>query len=146
MVDTLSTIEPGDFDVIMLLGVFYHTTHHFKILSELKRCRPRYVVMDTFTSKRDEPLIMFKLERHAGLGASIATSELDTQSVVGIPSPAWIDMACRNLGFSYYTVDWQRLGITDWDRCNDYENGTRLTYILWADREPGEKTPSYLDT
>lgn len=143
MVETLSRIEPGAFDVIMLLGVFYHTMHHFRILTELKRCNPKHAVIDTLIAMRKEPLIRFQLEPHAGLGASIPTSERDSQAMVGIPTPAWMDMACCNLGFSYHSVDWHRLDLEEWDGCNDYHRGQRLTYVLWPDAEPAEKPLPY---
>ena len=144
MIDALSNTSPKSFDVILVLGVFYHTMHQFKMLQELSRIQPKYVVLDTLTTGEEEWLIRYKLERHDLPGSSIATSENRPRSMVGIPSIGWIDIVCRHPGFAYAEVDWQKLSINSWDGCGDYKNGKRRTYLLWLDKRHGVRSHPFI--
>ncbi|MFX0136848.1 MAG: class I SAM-dependent methyltransferase [Candidatus Hodarchaeota archaeon] len=43
----LPNVEKGKFDTILCFGIFYHTIKQIELLKEIKRIKPKYLILDT---------------------------------------------------------------------------------------------------
>lgn len=64
----LQRVKPGEFDTILCLGFFYHTVRQIELLSEVKRIKPEFFVLDTMIAPELSKLgDIPRLIRKAGL-------------------------------------------------------------------------------
>lgn len=126
--DALPQLSPGGFDVVLCLGFFYHTTEHMRLLGEIKRLKPRWLVIDGLISPLPGSVIELRKERTSEEAATTDTfaTGLET-ALVGVPSREALEemLGSFHLDFEYF--DWHSRGITDWTDIKDYESRTRVT-------------------
>jgi len=126
----LPSFEPGQFNLIMCLGFFYHSVRHYEIFQQFHRLEARHVILDTAVVKGAGAIVRFKIEGHDRNSATLQTTEGIAQSIVGHPNHEMIALLCRHFGFRKHLVDWRSLDITDWTGVEDYEGDSRRTYVL----------------
>ena len=126
--DYLPTVEPGQFDTVLCMGFIYHTARQIELLAQLQRLRPRYLVLDA----RIHP-------NQAGSDAAalhFATEDPDKESctsvadgVVAVPTLAFLELFCAQLGMEAELVDWKAQGIENWKKLKDYRDGRRVSLL-----------------
>jgi Methyltransferase domain len=126
---SMSTLESGSFDLILCLGIFYHTIRHYDFFEQFYRLNARHVILDTEITPANDPLVLFRYENHQDNGTLQLTKGM-TRSIVGIPSHAMIAMLAEHFQFAWKMVDWNSFGITRWDGIDDYQSDRRRTYVL----------------
>jgi hypothetical protein len=128
VLDCLSRLPSGGFDVVLCLGFFYHTTEHTRLLGEIRRLAPRWLIIDGLLSPLPGSVVELRKEDASDDAASIDTFATGKNLVlVGVPSrDALIDML-RQFGFEIEHFDWGAQGITDWRDIEDYRDGLRIT-------------------
>ncbi|SLN76022.1 class I SAM-dependent methyltransferase [Roseisalinus antarcticus] len=97
------------FDVVGVLGIFYHIMDHFRLLRLVTQLKPRVVIVDSEFSLRPGPTITLakeKTEKHLN-----AIEQVDGQevAVIGIPSRAATALMAEVLGYQTEWLDWDRL-------------------------------------
>jgi hypothetical protein len=127
----MDKFEPKSFDLILCLGIFYHTVHHYDFFHQFYRLGARHVILDTEIARDEGPLVNFRFEDHnADDGQTLQSTNGLPRSIVGIPSHAMIAMLCDQFQFSWQIVDWKAFGIERWDGMEDYHADNRRTYVL----------------
>ena len=120
------------FDAVLCLGFFYHTYRHAEIMSLIKTCRPKVLVLDTVVHKAEGMLCLVGRELVAEEAHAMAEeSSYQGMTYVAHPTLALVKDYLTNYGFSFIEVDWRSLIKSD-DNTNcveDYANGQRVTLI-----------------
>jgi SAM-dependent methyltransferase len=124
----LPQLSPRRFDVVLCLGFFYHTTEHMRLLGEIKRLMPRWLVIDGLISSLPGRVIELREERTSDEAASTDTFATGQDStLVGVPTREALEEMLRAFRFDFEYFDWQSRGITNWKDIEDYERRTRVT-------------------
>jgi len=164
MFDCLPRLNAGEFDTVLCLGIFYHTIRQVELLRELRRLRPRNLVLDTnvsrerFSFKLDSLLgrirgkrslppeearlskafqgayLQFRRENHRGEGSTGST--IDPVGMAAIPTKPLVELLLESHGFRFREIRWKEAGISDWTHLHDYRKGKRVSYI--AQMDPGD--------
>lgn len=123
------------FDAVLCLGFFYHTYRHPEIMSLIKRCKPRVLILDTMVYKAEGMVCLISRET-ADEEANAALDECSFQnmSYVAWPTPDLLRNYLTTYGFSFIEVDWSSLISADnnTDGVEDYADGKRATFICHA--------------
>jgi len=110
------------YDVVAVLGLFYHIMDHLRLLRLIRALGPRLVIVDSEFALRPNPVILLKSEwtdRPLNAPPQIAGQP---KAVVGIPSFAAMEMMAEAMDFSLQWWDWdnlpvnQRAGVSDYYR------------------------------
>lgn len=129
VIKEMTGIQRNSFDVIFCLGFFYHTMEHWKILSEIKRINPKYLILDTQISTLGKEVIETYLEDSENEANAIFQSDNSKLSLVGKPSKSAIELMLNQLGFKINIIDWHKLGIKNWKNIVDYYKKERMTFV-----------------
>ena len=116
----LDDLEPNRYDIVLCLGFFYHTIHHFRLLTQIRRLNPGLIILDGLLSTDDFPGVLFRLEDSTRDGTSVQTAEDERDAIVGIATIDGLEMMLRHLGLRSEFIDWHHLGLPDWDGVEDY--------------------------
>ncbi len=125
--ELIKTFSPGEFDTILCLGFFYHTAHHFALLQEIARLKPRCFIMDTKIVLNPGKVVVYMLEDTGG--PKRAASE-EPFCWVGFMSRPLLDESLKSYGFEYSFFDWDKLIRNLQVPCpdiQDYVRGVRVT-------------------
>jgi len=130
--DVLTYLLKSDvprFDVVLCLGFFYHTMHHFMLLERMAATDAPVFIIDTAVLDVPEAIVGLSNEDvhdprnavdHAGTGRMMAP--------VGTPSRAAMKMMLDYLGYDLEEIDWER-HVDDFDECYDYKTKRRGTFV-----------------
>lgn len=121
------------FDVVSVLGIYYHITTHYTLLAHIRALRPKLIIIDSEFQNTREPII--RLVREDSRKHMNSLSYFDGQDMVvkGVPSRAAMEMMASSLGYEVEWLDWtklpprNRVGVKDY-----YRDGpqTRATCAL----------------
>jgi len=116
-------ILPGTVDTVFCFGFFYHTIKHYQLLSEIKRLKANYLILDTSVVESDQPIIFVKSENAKKEGKAIRDNlNVDDQMVIGFPSKKAIEIMLTSLGFDFIYLNWDNSGITNWEHLSMYSS------------------------
>jgi SAM-dependent methyltransferase len=131
----LPTVEPGQFDTILCLGFFYHTTRQIEFMEQMRRINPACLIIDTtvwksyFTFSRKGlskgPCLFFAWE-----DPDLDRMTVDTSGIVGIPTVSFIQELFKLYGFDCESVDVKKVGIKNWSGLEDYKKIKRYACLL----------------
>lgn len=123
----------GEYDIIMCLGLLYHTAQNYRLFDAMHRLRPRHIILDTTVVNVTKTFIRFREECIGSDGRAIDTVKgKEGTAIVGIPSRGLIECFARYFDFNLREIDWLKLGIDNFVGCEDYHAGDRRTYVLSA--------------
>jgi hypothetical protein len=125
----IALLEPGQFDTIFCFGFFYHTPHHCLLVSEFKRLRPKWVILDTVVRPGKAPIIYLRTEDTSSARNAIGDSTNPQRSLSGRPSVSAMNMMLENAGFHVKSFDWSKAEMPSWERIRDYKRGRRVTVL-----------------
>jgi LPS sulfotransferase NodH len=112
--DAIQAFEPHSFDLILCQG-FFEQCDALQFFHQMRRLRPRQVILDTGIILGEGPIVRFRLEIGEMLGA---------------PNHPLIMFLCDAFDFRWRLTDWRMMGIADWTGVHDYERDQRRTYVL----------------
>jgi trehalose 2-sulfotransferase len=122
----LQEFKPGQFGVVMSTGFFEQADPRY-FFDQLRRLRPKHVILDTAVMPGTNPVIRFALKD----GAEPASQQAPlSASILATPSYELIAFLCDVYGFRWEAVDFKAMGVADWEGIRDYESGRRRTYLL----------------
>ena len=122
--------EEGSFDIILCLGFFYHTMHHFKLLSEFKRFKPKLIILDGVFNPTNFPGLVFGLEKVGRDGSSLETNKKKEEAIVGYPTILGAKMMLNHLDFKFKILNWMDFAENSWTGIDDYKKNKRLTFVI----------------
>jgi hypothetical protein len=121
------------FDIVCVLGIFYHITTHYELLSQIRKLRPKLIIIDSEFMNTKDKHIKLILEDPSKRMNTLAAFDGQEKTVKGVPTRGAMEMMAANLGYSLEWLDWNRLpgryrqGVQDY-----YREGpkTRATCVL----------------
>ena len=92
------------FDIVACLGVFYHTMHHYLILTQMTQFKPKLIIVDSTFTLAKRAIIDVGREKTESRLNSIAQSDDQHWVTIGRPSRSALELMAKSLG---YSVQWQ---------------------------------------
>jgi len=121
--DEIKRLKPKQFDTVFLLGFFYHTVHHSYLLFEIKRLKPKFLIIDGFISSSEKPIIKLRVDNESdAIGKH-------PEKIVGYSSIHTMDLMLKHYGFEYEIYDWHNNTERNWNHLSDYYKKERITII-----------------
>lgn len=99
----------ASYDVIGVLGIFYHIMDHFRLLQLVTRFKPRLVLIDSEFSLRPGQVIELLREDPGKDLNALAQVEGQEKALIGIPSLSALEAMADVLGYRTEWVDWSDL-------------------------------------
>jgi len=128
--EVLKGFEPGRFDTVLCLGFFYHTLYHMELLNQIARLNPKHLILDTCVDVDPDPMVVVQYEDVTDETAGAVPDEGGrTCLLVGHPTKKALEMMLRSAGFSCRYIEWQALGIRNWEFLREYHEGQRVTVV-----------------
>jgi LPS sulfotransferase NodH/SAM-dependent methyltransferase len=125
----LASFEPEAFDLIMCVRFLERFDLH-RIFQQLRRLRPRFVILDTGIAPGRGPILRFALRMPEIAGSNVVRQHSGTGNLIATPSEDLVAFMCDAYGFHFHRIDWHAVGITDWIGVHEYERGQRGTFLL----------------
>lgn len=97
------------FDVVGVLGIFYHITTHYLLLSQIRALEPRLVVIDSEFMNHNNPMIQLVQEDATRDLNTLPYYPGQTATVKGVPSRRAMEVMAASLGYDVEWIDWERL-------------------------------------
>lgn len=125
--------EGETFDIVSCLGVYYHTTHHYRIMCQMAALRPRLIILDSEFLRTQEPVIRITKENPASDLNTIQQFPGQDRTPIGIASMPALRVMVSSVGYSARKVEWavperDRACIADY--YDKFENRKRITLLL----------------
>lgn len=98
------------FDVVAVLGLFYHLAEHFRLLWLVRQLQPRLVIVDSEFSLARAPVIELVRERTDKPLNAVAQIAGQTRAIAGRPSFAAMEAMAEALDYRVGWVDPAPLG------------------------------------
>ena len=99
----------AQYDVIGVLGIFYHIMDHHRLIVLLRALKPKLIIIDSMFVNHGAAIIRISRERVERQLNSGAHFEGQNLTLVGIPSVAAMDAIAETLEFDIFWSDWTRL-------------------------------------
>ncbi|WP_420857397.1 class I SAM-dependent methyltransferase [Marivivens marinus] len=136
-----SMVAAGErFDIVSLLGIFYHTMEHQRLLNLASQLGPKLIVIDGEFALRDYSVIILTRERTDNELNTVEQIPGQEVAMVGIPSPAATEAMAAVVGYDCIWADWDLLPVGDRQYLDDYyrtEKKRRRTCFLQPTRATG---------
>ena len=122
--------EGERFDVVSVLGIYYHITTHYSLLAQIKALGPRLIIIDSEFQNTKDPIIRLVKEDTRKNMNSLAYFDGQVKAVKGVPSRGAMEMMAESLGYVVEWLDWERLppkdrvGVADYYRKGPKTRGT----------------------
>jgi Methyltransferase domain len=124
--------EERSFDVVGVLGIFYHIMDHYRLLRLIARLKPKLVIIDSDFMMKPWPFISLVLEDPRKDVNAIAGNELG-KVPIGIPSTSALELMASCLNYTVEWSDWETLAPGDRAPVSDYfrsDGRRRATCVL----------------
>jgi len=118
------------FDVVSVLGIFYHISTHYWLLSHIRALAPRLIIIDSEFMNADRPTIELIQEDPAKHLNALPSYDGQPKVVKGVPSRRAMEVMATSLGYSVEWADWEslpprkRVGVQDYYRPGPKTRGT----------------------
>lgn len=97
------------YDMIGVLGIFYHIMDHFRLLRLVRAFRPRLIIVDGDFALAKNAMIQLMRESVENPLNSIAQVAGQQRALIGIPSAKAMEMMADAIGYSCHWLDWEHL-------------------------------------
>ncbi|MEZ5911463.1 MAG: class I SAM-dependent methyltransferase [Paracoccaceae bacterium] len=114
------------FDIVALFGIFYHVMDHFRLLADVRRLRPKLIIIDSEFILADNPMIQLVKERTDNILNAAPQIEGQEMALKGIPSRAAMERMAEALGYDLEWLDWSALALEDRAGVQDYFREGRM--------------------
>lgn len=124
--DQIDHVEP--FDVVFCFGILYHITDHMLLLSKIAAREPRYLIIDTHTSRLDGAVI--EIRNAFGKSPPPRGSYIE-----GHPTKAALESMLSSFGWTFEYFDWSASGLAESEHAGDYKSGKRVSVLVRCNEE-----------
>lgn len=115
------------FDVVGVLGIFYHITTHYALLAQISRLRPKLILIDSeFVNRPGEVILLVEEDPSRDMN-TLPELAGQARTVKGVPSRSATELMARNLGYRTEWLDWDTLPEDERIGVHDYYRKGRLT-------------------
>lgn len=122
----LRNFNKNQFDVILCLGFFYHTAHHFLLLEEFERLAPKYLILDTAINwYLKGNVISWRKEPSEDKSMAIGNKKNEW---VGWFTKSLLSETLNDYGFDIEYFDWPKF-LNNNNSHKDYSLGRRVTVL-----------------
>lgn len=111
------------FDIVAVLGVFYHLTSHYRLLDQIRRLGAGLVIIDGEFLTGPLARIELRPEDPALPKNAPPAFEGQRHALAGIPSRIALELMANTLGYRVDWMDWSALPPDRRDAVRDYFNG-----------------------
>ncbi len=94
------------FDVVAVLGVYYHIMDHFHLLKLIYQLRPSLIIVDSLFLTEDAPIIRLETENTDHHLAAIPQVKNQKKAVIGVVSRRALELMAASLDFEVHWLDW----------------------------------------
>ncbi len=114
--------EGERFDIVSVLGIYYHITTHYPLLAQIRALRPKLIIIDGEFQNTADPVIRLIREDSRKFMNSLAYFDGQDMVVKGVPSRGAMEMMAGSLGYQVDWLDWnklpprRRVGVKDYYR------------------------------
>ena len=115
--EEIKKIPSREIDVVFCFGIFYHVSNHMELLKEIKKLKPKYLILDTEISKSKSPIIRFRKEPYYTPDDMISFEKF----IAGRPSQSALNMMLNALDFKVAYYNWDG-NIQDWQDLEIYSS------------------------
>ncbi|MFD2173802.1 class I SAM-dependent methyltransferase [Rhodobacter lacus] len=126
------------YDVVGVLGIFYHIMDHFRLMQLVTRFEPKLIVIDSEFALRPGQVIMLVREDPSKDLNALPQTEGQQKALIGIPSAAALEAMADVLGYDVTWADWEQVprgkrgSVGDYFRAETKRRATAyLTPKLW---------------
>ncbi len=123
------------FNVVAVLGIYYHIMDHFRLLRLIKRLAPKLIVIDSLFITDPRSVILVRLEDTTTLDLNaIEQFEGQRMAAIGVPSQTALENLATALEYSVQWLDWNTVPDTSRSGLEDYfrtDRERRFTCALW---------------
>lgn len=114
-------VDAGErFDFIAILGFYYHTMEHFRLLDLARQLQADTIVIDSEFIMTDNPVIQLAQEATDKVSNAAASYPGQDSNVIGIPSTGALERMADVLGYDVYWSHWDGLEDTEREGLGDY--------------------------
>ncbi|MEM6660657.1 MAG: class I SAM-dependent methyltransferase [Pseudomonadota bacterium] len=114
-------VDAGErFDVVGVLGIFYHITTHYQLLSEIRALQPKLILIDSEFMNSQDTIIRLINEDSRKHMNSLPAYDGQDMVVKGVPSRGAMEMMAESLGYKVEWLDWEKLPKKDRVGVADY--------------------------
>jgi len=109
------------FDVVALLGIFYHVMDHFRILRQIRALGPKIVIVDSEFMHSAQPYIQLLNEMTDQSLNAAPQIDGQTRAIKGVPSTGAMEKMAAAVGYGVIWLDptetfANRMGVQDYFR------------------------------
>lgn len=97
------------FDVVGVLGIYYHITTHYSLLSEIRRLNPKLILIDSEFMNSENAIINLIQEDATRHMNTLPYYDGQQMTVKGVPSRGAMEMMAQSLGYTVEWLDWTKL-------------------------------------
>jgi len=108
------------YDVIGVLGIFYHIMDHFRLLRLVHALGPRLVIVDGDFTQANNAMIQLLRESVENPLNAIAQIDGQERALIGIPSMKAMEMMADALDYSCDWLDWNHVPAEERGPLADY--------------------------
>jgi hypothetical protein len=133
--------EGETFDIVSCLGVYYHTTHHYRIMCQMAAFKPKLIIIDSEFLRTQEPVIRITKENPESDMNTIQQFPGQNRTPIGIASMPALRVMSSSVGYHAKKVEWavpeaERAPIADY--YDMFQNRKRFTLLL-RPQQPGDE-------
>ena len=108
------------FDIVAVLGFYYHTMEHYRILKLITQLKPKLMIFDSEFALADRPIITFDVERTVMGRNAIPDVAGQVMAPAGQISRKGFEVLAETLGYKVDWLDWEELPTAERSSVQDY--------------------------
>jgi hypothetical protein len=109
----------AQFDIVAVLGIFYHIMEHYRLLRLIHRLRPRLVLIDSVFMVPNRPYVAIRVEDPMKDRSAFAF-EGQKKMPVGVPSRLALQYMADSLDYKVQWLDWETVPPAERGPVRDY--------------------------
>ena len=108
------------FDVVAVLGIYYHIMDHYGLLVLIDQLRPKIIIVDSEFMVDPWPHVAIVLEATSKDLNTTPYKENQVRAPVGIPSQQAMEKMAESLGYKTEWLDWESVSLDERRGVEDY--------------------------
>ena len=108
------------YDIVSVLGLFYHITTHYVLLTQIRALRPKLILIDGLFLNDADPVIRLVAEDPTRHMNTLPAYPDQAVTLKGVPSRGATEMMAENLGYRCTWLDWDELPLEERRDVPDY--------------------------
>lgn len=120
----------GEFDIILCLGVLYHTPHNVLLLQQLGALTPKHIILDTRVAPLSGAYFKLGEETTATPGRGIDAQGIGGRVLICLPTHGAVVKMAEHIGYGVREIQWLDGSVKNWENLKEYKEQKRRSYLL----------------